>query len=261
MADPDKTVFLSYRRDMSGTLAHLVRKDLVTHGFDVFMDVGSLGGGEFEPVILREIEARTHFLVLLEPGSLDRIDEPGDWLRREITHALTHRRHVVPLLAGGFRMPRATDLPVDLARLPSQNSVTAYHEYIDAAMEKLRDWLRRPRPSSPPPAGASTTNRLLDALGLRDPADLGPPVLRTVRARSPLVVGIGWSTVDGATNYDVEQSSTTDFVGARLVHLVGDATTFDVLLSELDRGRFFRVRAVARQGFDRGPWSNVVEAR
>ena len=68
MADPDTTVFLSYRRDVSGPTGVPVRNDLVTHGFDVFMDVGSLDGGEFEPVILREIEARTHFLVLLEPA-------------------------------------------------------------------------------------------------------------------------------------------------------------------------------------------------
>ena len=50
--------------------------------------------------------------MLLEPGSLDRVGEPGDWLRREIVHALAHRRNVVPLLAGGVRMPPATDLPV-----------------------------------------------------------------------------------------------------------------------------------------------------
>ena len=128
MADPDTTVFLSYRRDVSGPMAHLVRNDLVTHGFDVFMDVGSMSGGAFEPVILREIEERTHFLVLLEPGSLERVGEPDDWLRREIAHALTHRRNVVPRLAGGVRMARAADLPADLARLPSLNYVTAYHE-------------------------------------------------------------------------------------------------------------------------------------
>ena len=105
MADPDTTVFLSYRRDVSGPMAHLVRNDLVRHGFDVFMDVGSLGGGEFEPAILREIEARAHFLVLLEPGSLDRIDEPGDWLRREIAHALsTPAQHRA---AAGRRGPHA----------------------------------------------------------------------------------------------------------------------------------------------------------
>jgi TIR domain-containing protein len=261
MADPGKTVFLSYRRDVSGPMAYLVRNDLVTHGFDVFMDVGSLGGGAFEPVILREIEARTHFLVLLEPGSLDRIGEPGDWLRREIAHALTRRRNVVPMLAGGVRMPRAADLPADLAGLPSLNHVTAYHEYLDAAMEKLRGWLRNPPHPVPasPTTGVMLPDRVLrDLLGL-PPCALGRPVLAHHRALSPLVVGVSWSTVDGATSYDVQQSSTADFIGARLVHLHGDATTYDVLHSELDRGRFFRVCAVARQGFDRGPWSNVVE--
>lgn len=263
MADPETTVFLSYRRDVSGPMAHLVRNDLVRHGFDVFMDVGSLGGGTFEPVILREIEARTHFLVLLEPGSLDRIGEPGDWLRREITHALTHRRNVVPLLAGGVRMPRAADLPADVARLPSLNYVTVYHEYLDAAMEKLRDWLRHPpHPVLASPAtGVMPPDRLLrDLLGL-PPSALGRPVLQAVpKVRHPLLAGVAWSVVDGATSYDIEQSSTADlFVRGRLVHLHGDATTYDILRSELDRGRFFRVRAVAREGFDRGPWSNVVE--
>ena len=41
MVDPDTMVFLSYRRDVSGPMAHLVRNDLVTRGFDVFMDVGA----------------------------------------------------------------------------------------------------------------------------------------------------------------------------------------------------------------------------
>ena len=263
MADPDTTVFLSYRRNVSGPMAHLVRNDLVRHGFDVFMDVGSLGGGEFEPAILREIEARTHFLVLLEPGSLDRVGEPGDWLRREIAHALARRRNIVPLLAGGVRMPPATDLPADLARLPSLNHVTAYHEYLDAAMEKLRDWLRHPphpvRASSA--AGVMLPDRLLRDLSGLPPSALGQPVLAHLRGLSPLLVGVSWSTVDGATSYDVEQSSTADFIGARPVHLRGDATTYDVRYSELDRGRFFRVRAVASEGFDRGPWSNVVEVR
>ena len=68
MPDADKTVFLSYRREVSWAMAHLVRNDLVTHGFDVFMDVGSIDSGEFEPVILREIGDRAHFLLLLEDG-------------------------------------------------------------------------------------------------------------------------------------------------------------------------------------------------
>ena len=81
------------------------------------------------------------------------------------------------------------------------------------------------------------------------------------RGRRPLVVGVSWSAVDGATSYDIEQSSTADFVQGQIVYLRGDATTYHLLRSELDRGRFFRVRAVGREGFDRGPWSDVVEVR
>ena len=171
MADPDKTVFLSYRRDVSGPLAHLVRNDLVAHGFDVFMDVGSLGGGEFEPVILREIEARTHFLVLLEPGSLDRIGEQGDWLRREIAHALTHRRNVVPLLADG-----APD-----AHVPPTCPPGPWREYLDAAWRSFATVAHRPTVLRPP-------RRCRSCCGTIGPAPYRarPPVLAHLRGFRPL---------------------------------------------------------------------------
>lgn len=262
MADPDVTVFLSYRREVSWPLAHAVRGELVPHGFDVFVDTQNIDSGEFERVILHQIEARAHFLLLLEPRSLDRISEPGDWLRRETAHALSLRRNVVPLLANGARMPAPADLPADLARLPSFNAVSVPHDYFAEAMQKLRDrFLRPPDPVPPPAAGGTAMNRLIArALGLPPAAALGRPVLREVRkVRRPLLVGVSWSAVDGATSYDIEQSSTADFVQGQIVYLRGDATTYDLLRSELDRGRFFRVRAVGREGFDRGPWSNVVE--
>ncbi len=75
MPDPARTVFLSYRREVSWALAQLVFRDLTEHGFDVFMDTASLDSGEFERVILAQIESRAHFLLLLEPRSLDRIGE------------------------------------------------------------------------------------------------------------------------------------------------------------------------------------------
>ena len=94
-------VFLSYRRKDS-TSAEAVYRWLREQGFDVFMDVHGLGSGSFERVILEQILAREHFVVLLRPDSLDRADQPGDWLRREIETAMTHRRNVVPLTDGGF---------------------------------------------------------------------------------------------------------------------------------------------------------------
>jgi hypothetical protein len=146
MAEADKTVFLSYRRDVSWALAHLVRDDLVGHGFDVFVDVEDLGLGEFEPAILHQIETRAHFLLLLEPRSLTRIDVSGDWLRREIAHALATGRNVVPVLANNARMPHPNDLPADIMRIALFNAVPIQASDVAHGISRLRmQLLRMPR--------------------------------------------------------------------------------------------------------------------
>jgi hypothetical protein len=66
--------------------------------------------------------------------------------------------------------------------------------------------------------------------------------------------------VSGAVGYEVEQSTTADFARGRSVgRVVG--THHHLLRSDLDRGRFFRVRATAEWGLFPGPWSNTVEMR
>jgi hypothetical protein len=125
-------------RQLSWSLARLIRNDLIEHGFDTFMDVENLDSGEFVRRVLSQIEAREHFIVLLQPGSLDRIGEDDDWLHREIAHALAHGRNVVPVTADGFGFRRDLVLPPDVARLPSLNAVVIQPDYFPAAMERLR---------------------------------------------------------------------------------------------------------------------------
>jgi hypothetical protein len=133
-----RSVFISYRRELSEPLARLIRNDLIEHRFDTFVDLENLDSGEFEQRILGQIEAREHFIVLLEPGSLDRIGKDGDWLRREIAHALAHGRNVVPVTSKGFEFRRDLVLPPDVARLASFTAVAIPQGYFDAAMDKLR---------------------------------------------------------------------------------------------------------------------------
>ena len=45
MDDPDKTVFISYRRKLNPWPARLIFEDLKTNGYDVFMDVESIVSG------------------------------------------------------------------------------------------------------------------------------------------------------------------------------------------------------------------------
>jgi TIR domain len=75
---------------------------LKQHGYDVFFDFMSIASGDFERVILENIKARAHFLVLLTPSALEHCDKPADWLRREIEAALDNQRNIVPLMLEGF---------------------------------------------------------------------------------------------------------------------------------------------------------------
>jgi hypothetical protein len=241
--DAARTVFLSYRRDVSWAMAYLVRDDLQHHGFDVFMDTQDLDSGEFERVILSQIESRTHFLVLLQVGTLDRVDEQGDWLRREIAHALRCHRNIVPLMTQGFRLPRS--LPADIAQMAGFNAVSVPPDYFDAAMQKLRERFLRaavPRPGTPPPVAV-------------DPpvADAGAPPARSqpttisFRPFGAEGVSVGWEAAPDAIGYVLEAGR-------------GDRTSViyrgrALVLHRLSgRGDTYPVRAEFRDGTF-GPWS------
>src|SRR4051812_45333004 len=76
----EKTVFISYRRtNVPWALA--VYQNLTNHGYDVFFDYTGIASGDFERIILGNIKASAHFLVLLTPSALERCSDPGDWLR------------------------------------------------------------------------------------------------------------------------------------------------------------------------------------
>src|SRR5215211_3034338 len=97
----EKTVFISYRRtNLPWALA--IYQNLTANGYDVFFDYQSINSGDFEKIILENIKARAHFLVLLTPSALERCKHPGDWLRREIETGIDEKRNIIPLFLEGF---------------------------------------------------------------------------------------------------------------------------------------------------------------
>ena len=134
---PSWHVFISYRRDGGAETAQAIKAELARRGIRAFLDVGDLGPKHFDERLLTEIECTPNFVVLLSPGSLDRCTEEGDWLRREIAHAIRLKKNIVPILKEGFRFPGAGQLPDDIADLPRHNSVRYSHEYFGATMDKL----------------------------------------------------------------------------------------------------------------------------
>jgi tetratricopeptide (TPR) repeat protein len=103
MADQaSNDVFISYRRNVSGMWVRALWKDLRDRGIDGFYDIESIRAGQYERIIFGQIEARPYFIPILTPGSLERCIDPGDLLRREIEHAVTNERVIVPVHTTDF---------------------------------------------------------------------------------------------------------------------------------------------------------------
>jgi tetratricopeptide (TPR) repeat protein len=137
----EKTVFISYRRT-NASWALAIFQNLTNHGYDVFYDYEGIASGDFEQVILGNIKARAHFLILLTPSALQRCGDPQDWLRREIETAIDTRRNIVPLMLDRFDFgaPKvAKQLTGKLAALKRYNALEVPPAYFLAAMDRLRE--------------------------------------------------------------------------------------------------------------------------
>ena len=147
MGRTEKTVFISFRRtNLPWALA--IYQYLTNQGFDVFFDYNSIKSRDFEQIITQNIKGRTHFVVLLTPSALERCNEPGDWLRREIELAIDEKRNIVPLFFEGFnfRSPSISKyLTGRLDLLKTYNDITVTAESFDATLARLcKDFLNVP---------------------------------------------------------------------------------------------------------------------
>ena len=214
MNTDSKKVFISYRRSESKYAAAAIFQNLYSDKYDVFMDYESLGSGDFERAILSEIAARPHFILLLAPKSLDRVEDRNDWLRREILRAIELERNIVPLFFDGFKFNHVEHLLTGpLAKLKKMNGFDIYIDYFSEGMNKLKTrFLSRPASGRIIPAPAenqqmiqrTTHNILQEGAGSQDPVQ---EILNKIRSfprqTSPQVgtplsqskTGMGWIRV------------------------------------------------------------------
>lgn len=164
-----KTVFISYRREKSKHLARAIYQDLRMHGWDAFLDVTTIDAGDFDRIILNQIAARAHFILLVSPGALERCTSPGDWLRREIEEAVRLDRNIVPVIEEGADFERElSHLPDELREVVRRkNGLPLPHFYFEAAMDALRTrFLKTPeyvRIQETPPADRAEVRRRMAA--------------------------------------------------------------------------------------------------
>jgi CHASE2 domain-containing sensor protein len=139
--------FISYRRSQNGWQARDIRRELARRYGDTsaFMDTSSIEYGEtFPDRIATAIRGCSVMLVLIGPHWLNpidgtrRIDDPDDWVRREIEAGLQRREAVVvPVLLDGAQAPTDAELPEPVKRLAALHAVAITGDDLTADIDNL----------------------------------------------------------------------------------------------------------------------------
>ncbi|TDV57458.1 toll/interleukin-1 receptor domain-containing protein [Actinophytocola oryzae] len=159
--------FVNYRTKDEAATAQLVSRHLCDRlgERNVFLDNRSIEPGTlFDDELLRNVW-RSNLMVsvigerwLDFPGSAGRaIDDPDDWVHRELAEAFTHQVRVVPLLVGAARLPSEAELPRPLATLAHRQFVRLDLGMPETGFARLDRVLELPsRGEEPKPTGGQS---------------------------------------------------------------------------------------------------------
>jgi len=149
-----RAIFISYRREDTEGQAGRLFDDLVKLCGEqsVFMDVAGIEPGrDFRKVIDEHVASCGVLLALIGKNWVDardqagrrRLDDPLDFVRLETAAALKRDIPVVPVLVQGASMPRADQLPADLADLAFRNAIELTHARWNSDLTVLGKALSR----------------------------------------------------------------------------------------------------------------------
>jgi tetratricopeptide (TPR) repeat protein len=86
------------------------------------------------------------WLSTADAASRRRIDDPQDWVRRELAEALAAGVRVIPVLTDGANLPKEADLPAEIAGLSRCQFRRLRHREASVDVERLRADLARADP-------------------------------------------------------------------------------------------------------------------
>ncbi|MCW5963116.1 MAG: toll/interleukin-1 receptor domain-containing protein [Bryobacterales bacterium] len=150
-------LFISYRRDDSAAEAGRL-SDLLRARFgddEVFIDVESIDPGERFPDILELalMEAEwvlavigRNWTTVTHANGQRRLDDPGDYVRKELAIAIERKLRLVPVLVAGAKMPALGELPAELEKLRDYQAVHIRPEYFRRDADALAGKVAGRRP-------------------------------------------------------------------------------------------------------------------
>ena len=139
-------IFISYRREAYDT-ANLIAEKLRNAGYSVFFDIDALTSGKFNEQLINVISECKDFILVLPQNALDRCQNEGDWIRREVLCALQNDKNIIPVMLDGFVWPK--EMPQGMEELSDYQAIAATgHEFFDMAVQRLQGFLKS-KPAKP----------------------------------------------------------------------------------------------------------------
>jgi hypothetical protein len=147
-------IVINYRREDSQDVTDRLFDRLAGHfGSDVvFRDVNSIPSGRHFPRELAQVMNRCNILLVVmgarwatvvDNSGKRRLDDPSDWVRKEIETAIKRRIAIVPILVQGARLPSKRGLPANLRGLTDRQAITVGSDpHFDADVDRLLAWLK-----------------------------------------------------------------------------------------------------------------------
>jgi len=130
-------IFISYRRQGAGAHAVMLQRDLTEAGYSVFIDLHTLGRGDFIENIHKAIDECEDFILLLSQDALnERINNDDDVMAQEVLRAYEKNKPIIGIMLDGFdSFPK--NLTKKLSFLPRINCLSCKMVYYDAMLQKL----------------------------------------------------------------------------------------------------------------------------
>jgi len=139
--------FISYRReDTAGYAGRLYDRLKSAFPGRVFIDVGEIPpGADFVQVIEQHIEGCAALIALIGNNwtAQDRLHDPADFVRLEISSALKRNISIIPVLVGGAKLPAAATLPEDIQPLLRRQTISISDEDWEHGCERLIQALQK----------------------------------------------------------------------------------------------------------------------
>jgi hypothetical protein len=241
-------VFINYRGDDSHSYAALLHLELSRRfGADLtFLDTESIpGGADFPAELISRVRQAgvvlavigTRWLGITGPGGGRRIDDPTDWIRRELVAAFAAGVRVIPVLTDGAEMPTEAELPGELALLARCQFRRLRYREASSDLARLAQELAALDPSL-----AAAASRSADRGGRPEPEHPAGPAWRhagggrdAARARRRSLVVMGLLAASGASGISLQHSSLVNPMSWAMIATAATVGSLSTYWSLLDR--------------------------